>query len=48
MSMDKKNLSWRKLGLGAVDISGETTNDREFPERGCFAAFIKIPFSDFE
>jgi hypothetical protein len=48
MSWDKKKVSWRKFGLGTAEISGETTNDRELPERSCLAGFIKIPFSDFE
>src|SRR5512133_1265809 len=48
MSWDKKKVSWRKLDLRTVEISGETTNDRELPERSCLAGFIKIPFSDFE
>src|SRR4029077_12452577 len=48
MRWDKKNFSWRKAGLGTAEISSQTTNDRELPERGCFAGFIKIPFSDFE
>src|SRR5882757_10429175 len=48
MSWDKKKVSWCKFGLGKAEISGETTNDRELPERSCLAGFIKIPFSDFE
>jgi hypothetical protein len=48
MRLDKKNFSWRKLGVGAAKISGETTNDRELSDRGCFAGFIKIPLPDFE
>ena len=48
MSWDKKKVSWCKFDLGTAEISGETTNDRELPERSCFAGFIKIPFSDFE
>src|SRR4030095_204172 len=48
MGLDKKNFSWRKLRLRTTEISGETTNDREIPKRGCFTGFIKIPFSDFE
>jgi hypothetical protein len=48
MGWDKKKFSWRQLGLGTAEISRETTNDRELPERSCFAGFIKIPFSDFE
>src|SRR5882757_211605 len=48
MSWDKKKVSWCKFGLGKAEISGETTNDRELPERSCFAGFIKIPLSDFE
>ena len=45
---DKKKVSWRKLDFRTVEISGETTKDRELPRRGCFASFVKIPFSDFE
>ena len=48
MGWDKKNFSWRKASLGTAEISSETTNDRELPERGCFAGFIKIPLPDFE
>jgi hypothetical protein len=48
MRWDKKNFSWRKLGVGTAEISSETTNDRELSERGCFAGFIKIPLPDFE
>src|SRR4029450_11506661 len=48
LGWDKQKFSWRKLGLRTAEISGETTNDRELPERSCFAGFIKIPFSDFE
>ena len=34
--------------MGTAEISGETTNDGELPERSCLAGVIKIPFSDFE
>ena len=45
---NKKKFSWRQPGLGTAEISRETTNDCELSERGRFASFIKIPFSDFE
>src|SRR5438094_1201140 len=48
MGWDKKNFSWCKPGLRTAEISGETTNDRELPERSCLAGFIKIPLPDFE
>src|SRR5215471_1060854 len=48
MCGNNKKFSWCKLGIGTAEVAGETTNDREFPGRGCFAGFIKIPFSDFE
>jgi hypothetical protein len=48
MGWDKKKFSWRKASLGTAEISSETTNDRELPERGCFADFIKIPLPNFE
>src|SRR5262249_12505678 len=48
MRGDKKKFSWRKLSFGTNEIAGETTNDRELPERTSFAGFNEIPFSDFE
>ncbi len=37
-----------ELGLATAEVSGETTNDGELPERRCFAGVIKIPLPDFE
>ena len=48
MGWDKKKFSWRKASLGTAEISSEATNDRELPERGCFAGLIKIPLPDLE
>src|ERR1043166_10124289 len=48
MGGDKKKFSRRELGISTAEIPGETTNDRELPERSCFAGFNEIPFSDFE
>jgi hypothetical protein len=48
MRWDKKNFSWRKASLRTTEISSETTNDRELPERRCLAGFIKTPFPNFE
>jgi hypothetical protein len=48
MGWDQKKFSWRELGLTTAEVSGETTNDSELPERRCFARVIKIPLADFE
>src|SRR6516164_1443486 len=48
MGWDQKKFSWRELGLATAEVSGETTNDSELPERRSFASVIKIPLADFE
>ena len=48
MGWDKEKFSGRKVGLATTEVSGETTNDGELPERRCFADDIKIPLPDFE
>jgi hypothetical protein len=48
MRWDKKNLPWPKASIGTAEISGETANNRELPEGGCFAGFIKLPLPDFK
>src|SRR5438045_9279999 len=48
MGWNEKKFSRREVALGTAEIAGKTTNDRELPERSCFAGPIKIPFLDFE
>ena len=48
MGWDQKEFSWRQLVAATAEVSGETTNDGELPERRCFAGVIKIPLPDFE
>src|SRR5215472_17314293 len=48
MGWDQKKFSWREFDAATTEVSGETTNDGELPERRCFADDIKIPLPDFE
>jgi len=48
MGWDQKEFSWRELDAATAEVSCETTNDGELPERRCFAYDIKIPLPDFE
>ena len=48
MGWNQKKFSWRELGAATTEVSGETTNNSELPERRCFAGVIKIPLPDFE
>src|SRR6516164_1069715 len=48
MGWNQKKFSWRELGAATSELSGETTNNSELPERRCFAGVIKIPLPDFE
>src|SRR6516164_8204493 len=48
MGWNQKKFSWRELGAATTEVSGETTNNSELPDRHCFAGIIKIPLPDFE
>src|SRR3954464_13482306 len=48
MRWNKKNFSRSEASVPTAEISSEATNDRELPERCCFAGFIKIAFSHFK